>query len=374
MGSKMMRAAVYHGARDIRITEVAVPTPEHGDLLLEIHAVGICGTDAQEYNSGPHLHPFKEPHPVTGHMGPVIPGHEFTGRVVGIGPGVDGIKAGDVVASGAGLSCGMCWQCRRGRTNICERYATVGFQRDGALAQYCLVPAAICLPVKTYGLTEDTAALAQPMAIAVHSMRRGRLTEGETAIIIGVGGIGAFLTFACAQHGAEVVVADLDAGRLAIAEALGATQTIQVEQAGPDLATLVTQAGVNPAVIYEVSGTASGFTAAMNILPSGGRLVAVGLQHAAREIDLRTQTLAEREIIGTNALILRDDLPEALRLLAARDDSWRDIAPIALPLDELVSEGLLPIIEGRSGRIKTLVDPWTEERRETMMFESLPVR
>jgi (R,R)-butanediol dehydrogenase/meso-butanediol dehydrogenase/diacetyl reductase len=373
MGAKTMRAAVYHGAGDIRITEVPVPTPEHGDLLLEIHAVGICGTDAQEYTSGPHLHPFEEPHPVTGHTGPIIPGHEFTGRVVDIASGVDGFLVGEVVASGAGLSCGMCWQCRRGRTNTCERYATVGFQRHGALAQYCTVPASICMPVEPYGLTEDTAALAQPMAIAVHSMRRGRLMKGETVVIIGVGGIGGFLTSACVQYGAEVIVADLTAERLAIAHSLGAKETIRVDQVGPDLATLATEAGVAPAVVYEVSGTASGFTAAMKMLPSGGRLVAVGLQHAAREIDLRTLTLAEREIIGTNALIFRDDLPEALRLLAARDDSWRDIAPIALPLDELVSEGLLPLAEGRSRRIKTLVDPWIEERRDTVMSRSAPV-
>lgn len=372
MGTELMRAAVYHGTGDVRIEEVPKPTPDRGELLLEIHAAGICGTDAQEYTSGPHLHPTEEPHPVTGHAGPVIPGHEFTGRVVEIGPGVHGFMVGDVVASGAGLSCGTCWQCRRGRTNICERYATVGFQRDGALAQYCRVPAAVCLSVEAYGLTEDTAALAQPMAIAVHSMRRGRLTEGETVVIIGGGGIGAFLTSACSQHGAEVVVADLDPERLAIAAALGAAVTIRVEQNGPDLAALVKEAGVTPAVVYEVSGTASGLTAAMRMLPGGGRLVAVGLQHAAREIDLRTITLAEREIIGTNALIFRDDLPEALRLLAAREGSWRDVAPIALPLDELVSEGLLPLVEGRSRRIKTLVDPWIDEPRETVMSESAP--
>lgn len=108
-------------------------------------------------------------HPHFGHRGPIIPGHEFTGIVRQVGAGVDGFNEGDLVASGAGISCGECVRCRRMRTNLCERYSTVGLSRDGALAEYVTVPAATCLQVAPYGLTPDAAALAQPMSIAVHA-------------------------------------------------------------------------------------------------------------------------------------------------------------------------------------------------------------
>jgi (R,R)-butanediol dehydrogenase / meso-butanediol dehydrogenase / diacetyl reductase len=341
-------------------------------VLLEVHAAGICGTDAQEFQTGPHLHPLLQPHPVTGHLGPIIPGHEFTGRVVEIGAGVRELRPGDVVASGAGVSCGTCWQCARGRTNLCQRYATVGLQSDGALAQFCRVPADICLPIGPYRLTEDAAALAQPMAIAVHALRRSRLVAGEEAVVIGAGGVGAFLTFAGVEYGAHVTVADLDPERLRIAAALGAARTLLVDPGGHGLAEQIEEARLKPSVVYEVSGTGSGFQAAVAMLPPGGRLVAVGLHHAPQEVDLRSLTLAEQEVIGTNALVLRDDLPEALRLLAARRGSWGDIAPVALPLDELVRAGIVPLAEGRSEQIKTLVDPWTATRRGTVMSQPAP--
>src|SRR5437899_6048129 len=185
-----MRAAVYHGAGDIRIEDVPDPAPAEDELLLEIHAVGICGTDVGEFVHGPMSYAVAG-HPVTGHRGPLIPGHELTGRVVARGERAGDFELGAVVASGAGISCGECFQCRAGRTNLCLRYSTVGLQRNGGLAQFCNVPAATCVDVAPYGLDEETAALAQPMAIGVHSMRRGRINPGEDAVVIGAGGIGA---------------------------------------------------------------------------------------------------------------------------------------------------------------------------------------
>src|SRR5713101_2762987 len=177
-----MKAAVYYGADDIRIEQVSDPSPGPGELLLEIHAAGICGTDVGEFVHGPMSYSVSG-HPLTGHRGPLIPGHELSGRVVARGPGAVDFELGAVVASGAGISCGECFQCRAGRTNLCLQYSTVGLQRNGALAQFCAVPAATCVDVGPYGLGEETSALAQPMAIAVHSMRRGRIQPGEDAVV-----------------------------------------------------------------------------------------------------------------------------------------------------------------------------------------------
>jgi len=361
-----MRAAVFHGQGDVRIEEVADPTPTAGELLIEVRAVGICGTDAHEFASGPHMFPIDRQHAHSGHVGPMIPGHEFTGVVRHVGQGVTGFSEGDLIASGAGISCGQCTQCRRMRTNLCERYSTVGLQRNGALAEFVSVPASTCLQVAPYGLTPDAAGLAQPMAIAVHAMRRGRLDTEDEAVIVGAGGIGAFLTYAAASVTESVAVVDLDRERLEIADDLGASHVLQTGDA-EEVAGAVREWGMEPTVIYEVSGTIPGLKTALSVLPRGGRLVLVGLQGRNVDLDARTLSLIEHELIGTNAHVCAHDMPTALELLAKRGDPWTDIAPIALPLDDLVEEGIRPLVERRSTRIKTLIDPWATEARPTQM-------
>src|SRR4030081_2476202 len=190
-----MRAAVYHGPRDIRIEDVPRPRPVPGEVLVRVHANGICGTDASEF-TGPQMYPLHARHGLTGHEGPMIPGHEFAGRIAEIGDGVEGFTESEPVVTGAALWCGVCPQCREGRTSICALYATVGLHRDGGLAEFVRVPAHIVFSAAPYGLSDDAAVLTQPMAIAVHALRRGRPRSGENVLVIGAGGIGAFLRFA----------------------------------------------------------------------------------------------------------------------------------------------------------------------------------
>ena len=359
-----MRAAVFHGNRDIRIEEVPEPTLGPGEVLLRVRATGICGTDASEFEVGPRMFPVQEPDPRTGHLGPMVPGHELAGVVQELGAGVSGFEIGDLLVSGAGISCGTCDRCIEGRTNLCERYTTVGLQRDGGLAQFVSVPAATCVRAPE-GLSADAAALGQPMAIAVHSMRRGEARPGELALVIGVGGIGAFLTYALAASGVRVVAADLEQARLEAARALGARLTVRPDLV--DVASTVRAELGEPDVVYEVTGTEAGLSTALEIVRRGGRIVIVGLHDRPSSVDLRALTLAETNLIGTNAHVCGADLPEALRLLAARAEPWDDVAPVALSLDRLVEDGIEPLAHGRSTRIKTLVDPWAERTRPTRM-------
>jgi (R,R)-butanediol dehydrogenase/meso-butanediol dehydrogenase/diacetyl reductase len=356
---------VFHGRGDVRVEHVPDVKVGPGELLLKVRAVGICGTDAHEFDSGPNIFPIDHAHPVSGHVGPMIPGHELAGTVEDMGADVVGFEPGALVVSGAGISCGECFWCRRAMTNLCRQYSTVGLNQNGALAEYVAVPASTCIDASGLGITADTAALAQPMSIAVHAMRRGRLAPEESAVILGAGGIGAFLTYAAADRCRNVVVTDLDNGRLQIAGDLGATHTVQVGS-GTAIADVLAANGVVPSVIYEVSGNSAGFRQALSLAPRGTRVVLVGLQHGPLEVDVRDVSLREVELIGTNAHVCEIDLPEALRLLAARKGGWSDVAPVALSLDELVEEGLRPLAERRSTRIKTLIDPWAVETRETV--------
>ncbi|HEU4895520.1 MAG TPA: alcohol dehydrogenase catalytic domain-containing protein, partial [Acidimicrobiia bacterium] len=337
-----MRAVVFHGAGDIRISEVPVPVPDAGELLLKVSAVGICGTDAHEFASGPHMFPG----------GGFVPGHEFAGHVVAIGEGVSGFEEGALVACGAGVSCGECDRCRQGTTNHCETYLTHGLQLPGGLASYVSVPARICLEVGSLGISPDFAALAQPMSIAVHAMRRGRARPGEEVTVIGAGGIGAFLTHALAESGAPPVVVDLDESRLEIARRLGAKATSPPHE----------YENHGAAVVYEVTGTAVGLDMAISVADDGTRVVVVGLQDGLTSTDMRRVSLREIELIGTNSHVFTTDFPEATRLLSTRR-SWSDVAPVAIPLEGLVEDGLRPMVEGRVTRIKTLIDPSAEETR-----------
>src|ERR1700742_4143368 len=143
-----MRAAVYHGAGDVRVESVTAPgDPGPGEVLISPSMAAICGTDASEYAHGPHMTPLHEPHPGSGLVGPLIIGHEFVGRVEATGDGVEGLAVGDRVVSGAGVSCGHCDWCEAGRTNLCASYYTLGLSAPGGLAELVISPASILVGV-----------------------------------------------------------------------------------------------------------------------------------------------------------------------------------------------------------------------------------
>lgn len=348
-----MRAAVYRGMRDLTIEDRPIPAPGPDEILVRVSAVGICGTDAHEYESGPHMFT----------SAPFIPGHEFAGHVVELGTAVTGFSIGQLVAAGAGISCGNCYWCRLGSTNLCETYETLGLQLPGGLAQYVVAPADICFEVGSTGLSSDVAAMTQPMSIAVHSLKRGRPKLGDMAIVIGAGGIGAFLVHALAVRDVTTVVVDLDLERLNIAKALGAELAVRPDDATDSLASLM---GVGvPSVIYEATGSPTGLEFALSRAAPGTRVVVIGLQEGNHAVEFRNLALREIELIGTNAHAFAADFGEAVELLAARSGGWTDVAPVAIPLNDLVQGGLSPMIDGTGNRIKTLIDPWSETQRPT---------
>lgn len=359
-----MRAAVFHGPHDIRIEAIERPRPGPGEVLIRVHANGICGTDAAEYSDGPQMYPLHQRHGLTGHLGPIVPGHEFSGRIEEIGPDVEGFTVGEPVITGAALWCGACPQCRMGRTSICVAYATVGLHRHGGLAEFVCVPARIVYHAEPFHLSDDVAVLTQPMAIAVHAMRRGAPRPQEHVLVVGTGGIGAFLVYALARAGARVAAIDISPQRLEIARLLGADHTF----ASADQKTIgveLSRYAFAPTLVFEVSGTETGLATAIASVDPGGRVVFVGIAKRPTTIDVRRVTVKEIALIGTNALIGDEDVPEAAGLLGLDQPLWRSVAPTAIPLERLVEDGLLPMLDGRAARIKTLVDPWITAERAT---------
>ena len=229
-----MKAAVYHGRRDVRIETVPDPgEPGPREALLQVSRAAICGTDASEYEHGPLMIPLRRRHPGSGHQGPLILGHEFVGRVVAVGPEVGEVRVGQRVVPGAGMWCGACEWCQAGRPNLCARYYTLGLQASGGLAQVARVPVRMCRPVPD-ACPDDAATLAQPLAVAIHALRRSVAERGQAIVLIGIGGIGAFiLAAATAQGHAPIIAVDIDDERLTTARTLGATHMVNAAVSDP---------------------------------------------------------------------------------------------------------------------------------------------
>jgi len=340
-----MKAAVYRGPRDIRIEQVPEPPDPRGDdVVIEVARAAICGTDSSEWAHGPLL---AQP--------PVVLGHEFVGQVVAAGPEAGAVGVGDRVVCGAGISCGECDWCRAGRTNLCAHYRTIGLHIDGGLAQYVSSPARICLAVPG-ALSDDAAAIAQPLAVALHAVRRSGLRRGQSCAVIGVGGIGAFIVAAAAAAGASPLIAlDIDEDRLATARTLGASAVIDARGQALDALILGGTGGEGADVVIEASGTGEAPGAATRAARRGGRVLIVGLQAAPREVDLLSLTVREVEITTTLAHVCDVDLPEALELLA-RTELAAAVTDRVIGLDDLVAHGIEPLAGG-TARGKIVVAP-----------------
>jgi threonine dehydrogenase-like Zn-dependent dehydrogenase len=350
-----MRAAVFHGPGDLRVEtrpEPAAPGP--GDVVLRVLRASICGTDLGEYEHGPVLVPLHERHANSGHLGPLTLGHEFVGVVEAMGDGIDDLRPGDRVVSGAGISCGTCRWCVAGRTNLCERYFTIGLHADGGLADRVVLPARSCRRVPA-GCSDDDAALAQPLAVGIHAVDRSGVRAGESLAVLGAGGIGMFVVAGAAAAGADpLIVVDIDESRLAKALQLGATRAVDARDADAVAAILELTGGEGAGAVVEATGIASGPATACAAVRRGGTVVIVGLQPEPVALDLLDLTLREVDVRPSMAQVLERDIEVALEILAAGR-----VGPLVtdrvIPLEAIVDDGILALADGRA-RGKVIVD------------------
>jgi (R,R)-butanediol dehydrogenase/meso-butanediol dehydrogenase/diacetyl reductase len=351
-----VKAAVYHGNRDLRIESVPGPgEPGPDELVLQVTRASICGTDVTEYLHGPHFTPLHERHPASGHQGPTIIGHEFTGRVVDVGSEVEGFQVGQRVIPGASAWCGECAWCRAGRTNVCANYYVFGLHTHGGLAEMAKVPAYMCRLVPE-ACTDDAAAMAQPLAVALHAVERSRAKPGQTIALMGVGGIGSFILGGLGSQGLGPIIAiDIYKERLERAATLGAAHLVNARSEDPVRAVRRLTGDIGVSVFIEASGAPPGPSTALAAAQRGGHILIVGMQAQPRAIDFHDMTFREISMSTTVAQVTHVDLPKAIDVLATTD-----VAPTVLDrvisLDALVDEGILALADGRA-RGKVIVDP-----------------
>lgn len=333
-----MRAVRLHDKLDLRAEEVAPPgPPPPGHVNLKVKAAGICGSD---------LHNFRTGQWIT--RRPSTAGHEFCGIVSAVGAGVEGFNPGDLAVADSRFWCGECAACRSGRTNVCERLGFVGEVCDGGFAEEVQLPARLLCRVPG-NVPYRIAAMAEPLAVALHAVRRLRLPPGEPVLVIGCGTIGGLCALLLSRlHDGPLLVSDLNAERAKLVAGLTAGRSANLE-AGSITAAL---GGQRLRFAIDATGSVQAIGAALDLLSGGGSLALVGISHG--RLDLDPNLLVEREIglIGCHAFA--DELAEAVSLLPglveALDQIWE-----AIPSLEDVPRTFGKLLEGGSTKLKSVV-------------------
>jgi propanol-preferring alcohol dehydrogenase len=287
----MHRALVlneFGGALEMSERPAVAPGPH--EVVIAVRAAGICHSD-EHYRSGRSAAVRL----------PRVLGHEVAGEIVATGSAVSGSRVGERVCVHYVESCGRCAACGRGREQFCERYQMVGHTRDGGLAERVVVPAVNAMTLPPGVAYADGAILMCAGATALHALVRGRLAEGESACIIGAGGIGMFgVQIARAMGASKVFAVDKDPVKLAAAARSGA---IAIDARSGDAAELVLEAtgGVGVDVAVESIGFPQTIEQAVRMLAVHGRAVVVGLAKEPMALDTYRGLLArETEVMGSN--------------------------------------------------------------------------
>ncbi|WP_030371887.1 2,3-butanediol dehydrogenase [Streptomyces rimosus] len=353
-----MKAVVWYGPRDVRVTERAVPVPGPHEVLLQVVYCGICGSDLHEYADGPHAIPTRAPHPASGARAPLVLGHEFCGTVAAVGDGVaaDGPAAGDRVAVEPHYRCGTCPRCRAGEYNICRHFGFAGLMGDGGLAEYAVVPSYMAhrLPPD---VPLEQAAFFEPASVALHALRRAG--DVRSVAVVGLGPVGLLTVLLAARRGIwRIIAADVRPDRLALAGRLGATDLADARdaadprrpdpRAGERIRRLAGAEGVDAA--FEAVGSQSALDACLAATRRGGRTVLIGL---APRLAFDALALVNKEQSIVASVGYRHTYPELIRLV--REDGL-DLTSV-VPLEAVVERGFAALLEGAGTDIKILAAP-----------------
>lgn len=351
-----MRAVRWHGRNDVRLETIPDPTPGPLDVVIQVAYCGVCGTDLEEYREGPIWVPVDAPNPLTGQRAPIVMGHEMAGEVVAVGREVTMLRVGDRVAPDVVLYCGRCYWCRRHQVNLCEHMAALGLHGDGGLAEYCRAPAAMCEAIPD-GVTDASAALAEPLAVAVRAIRRSRLSLGESVAIVGAGAVGLLaLQAARAAGAAAVFVVERSPARKELARALGAAAVFDPATDDAALELRRRTGGVGPDVVVESAGAPGTWVYATTLVRRGGRVVVIGLNSTPSSVNVTQAIVApEIEVIGSLAHVYDEDFRAALRLLSGGSVDAERIVSHRIPLERAVDDGLERLERSRADTLKILV-------------------
>jgi (R,R)-butanediol dehydrogenase/meso-butanediol dehydrogenase/diacetyl reductase len=350
-----MKAAVWHNKKDVRVEDVPEPpSPGPGEVKIEVHQTGICGSDLHEYDAGPIFIPTEEGHPLTGKKAPLILGHEFSGDIVEIGEGVTNVAVGDRVAPDACQYCGECYMCKVNRYSVCEKLAFTGLMSDGAFAKYVNVPAYTCFKLLP-GLSYEAGALVEPISVGIHAIRQGKVLAGDTVAVVGAGTIGLVSIQAARAAGARKVFSiEVAKDRKQFAQDLGAIVLDPKEtDVAADIQDQTDGQGVDVAI--ECIGKAETVNTCIQCAKRGGKIVVVGIFEKPGEVNYNDLVFQEKEVIGS--LAYSGEFDTAIALLADGRIKAEPLITGKIKLDDIIEKGFDELLTNRESNIKIIVEP-----------------
>ncbi len=337
-----MKAAIIDNVHSIHLREEKMPELLPGQSLVKVKYCGICGTDV---------------HVLHGSFAanlPIIPGHEFVGELVEVcGDGAERYALGDLVVAQPFFSCGNCQACAQGKENICQSIAFMGTRTNGAFAEYVRVPTRKMYTLPA-GFDAELAGLTEPLAVAVHDVRRSGLQVGEAVLVIGGGAIGLLEALVSRRAGARlVVISEISEYRRGLAESMGfATVNPLDERFEETLAAMAGGQGYD--VVFEASGTKQGVATAVKHAKIAGTIMIIGVAKEPAPVDFQTVFLRELVLQGVR-IHSQYSFMGAIEILKSGelDDHLRKLVTNVFPFDKV--EDAFKLALGNGDFMKILV-------------------
>lgn len=324
-----MKTITAHAAKDLRLEDHPEPVPGPGEVLIDMAAGGICGSDLHYYNHGGFgTVRLREP---------MILGHEVAGRIAALGEGVEGLAPGQLVAVSPSRPCGACTYCAEGRQNHCLNMRFYGSAMpfphiQGAFRERLVADATQCVPAD--GLSAAEAAMAEPLSVVLHAARHAGSLAGRRVLVTGCGPIGLLAVTVARAYGAvEVMATDVTGFTLGMATKAGADATVNVAEAPDGLAPFTAGKGRFD-TLFECSGVAAALAGAVPALRPGATIVQLGL---GGDMTLPVQAMTAKELQLKGSFRFHHEFPLAVEMMRA---GRIDVAPLVtqtLPLAEAVA-------------------------------------
>jgi len=348
MKKETMQAAVLTELKNIMLQDREIPVPKDDEVLIQIKAVGLCGSDVHYYEHGKIGNYIVEK--------PIILGHEASGDIVEVGKNVVGLYKGQRVSIEPGATCGECAHCKEGRYNLCpsvEFLATPPY--DGVFCEYAVMRADLVFPIPD-SMSYETAALVEPFSVGVHAVSRGELKAGETVIIFGMGPIGLVTAAAAKAAGAGMIIGvDLEKSRLEVAKKMGAAYTINLREEDLEEKVKEYTNGKGADLAIETAGSPKAVQGTILSVRRGGRIAIVGLS-PQDEVPVNVSQIIDKEIDVKGIFRYHHTYPRAIEMLAAKEIDIEKIITDKYSLAE-TAEAFEKAIHDKTNTLKIMIYP-----------------
>ncbi len=351
-----MKAARFHGQKDVRIENIEEPETRSGTVKIAVAWCGICGTDLHEYLDGPiFISEPGHPHPLSHESLPVTMGHEFSGTIEEVGDGVDGFKVGDNVVVEPYFVCNECPPCTAGNYHLCEKMGFIGLAGGGGgLSEKVVVDQRWVHPIGDLPL--DEAALIEPLSVAHHAVVRSGAKAGDVAIIGGAGPIGLLTAAILTGIGVTTIISELSLARKEKALSSGAADYV-VDPTSENVKARVLEltGGVGADVAFECAGVNIVLDTLLDALRPAGVLVNVSIWGHPATVDMQKIVLKEIDLRGTIGYVR--DHEETVALVTSGKIDLKPFITGRIALDDLITEGFDTLINHNDTAVKILVHP-----------------